>query len=186
MKYIKKHKYIYLFILTFSIIGFITGYFFYQTQQQSTKNEIKEAINIKEDLKAGTNNISKRIKQIFIIFISSIFCITIISNYLKVFTEPFQIGFITAFLLSIGTKFTIIYLTIYHLIPLILILIIIRISATITYNIIKLLIYRDNKSKKQLIVIIKKYILISIILIIYELIISIISPNINAYLMTII
>ena len=44
---INKHRNIYLFITTLSIIAFITGIFYYKTQTQTIKNDIKESINIK-------------------------------------------------------------------------------------------------------------------------------------------
>lgn len=186
MKYLLRHKYVYLFITVFSIIGFITGFFYYQTQPNDIKNDIKESINIEEDLQKGTNNISKRLKEIFIIFLSSILIITIINNYLKIFIEPFQIGFVFSFLTTYGLKFSLIYTIIYYIIPLLFILILIRISTTISLNIIKLIYKKDYKSKRQLIIILKKYLLISLFLIIYEFFLSIFSTNINGYLMTII
>lgn len=183
---INKHRNIYLFITTLSIIAFITGIFYYKTQTQIIKNDIKESINIKEDLKLGTNNIFKRSKEIFFIFISSIFIITIIFNYLKLFTMPFEIGFIFSFLTTYNLKFAIIYTLFYYLIPLLLSIILIRLSISLTYNIIKYLFKKERTIKKNIILISKKYLILSIITLLYEIIITIFSTNLNGYLMTII
>lgn len=184
-KNIKRHQSIYLFIVILSIIGFFTGFFFYKTQSPSTKETIKESINIEEDLHSSSNNIIKRSKQIVFILMASLFLITIIINYVKIFIEPFQIGFIFSFLLTYNLKFAWIYSFFYHFIPLIFILILIRISTTISLDIIKFLYTKEQKVKKHLCLILKKYALISIFFLSYELLLAIFSTNLNAYLMTI-
>lgn len=184
-KNIKRHQNIYLFIIILSLIGFLTGFFYYKTQSASTKTTITETINIKEDLSSPTNNLFKRIKQITFIGLASLFIVTIVINYIKIFIEPFQTGFIFSFLLTYNIKFSFIYTFFYHFIPLLFILILIRISTTISLSIIKFLYTKEQKEKKHLLLILKKYLLISIFFLSYEFLLSIFSSNLNAYLMTI-
>ena len=58
-----KHKYLYLFITIIALIGLISGYNYYNIQNEDTKNKIINSINIKEELKQNTNNIIKRFKK---------------------------------------------------------------------------------------------------------------------------
>lgn len=185
MKKLNKYKYIYLFIVILSLIGFISGYCYYTIQEKSTKEEIIERINIKEEITATTNNIPKRLKESFICFISSITIIPEVSNIFKIYYEPFQTGFIFNVLKYHGTYFSFIYTLIYYLIPLLFKLILIRITMTITFNIIKYILKREHKAKKYIKVLIKKYIVITLILLFYEFVVFIFNANINSYLMTI-
>ena len=41
---IKKYKYIYVFLITISIIGFISGNLYFEIQPQNIKSDIKEKI----------------------------------------------------------------------------------------------------------------------------------------------
>lgn len=181
---VAKYHSIYLFIITLSIIGFITGYFYYQVQEDNVKVEINETIDIENTLNNGFNNTFKRFKEIAVLFVCSFFIITILFNIFKVFTMPFELGFLFNLLKGYKFKFCLIYLGLYYLIPLIIMMILIRISLTLTVNIIKLLIFRDRKIfiyiKRQVL----KYIIIGVFLIFYEFILSIFSYNINLYLMT--
>ena len=167
-KNIVKYHSIYLFISILTLIGFITGLCYYKVQNDSIKQNIKESINIEKDLSSGTNNILKRTKSSVNILINSFLIITQLSNISNVFIKPFEIGFISSFLSTYNFKLSIIYTTIYHIIPLLFSLILTRISITISINIIKLLIKRDKKTFKHLKLIFLKYILITSFLLIYE------------------
>lgn len=179
-----KYKSIYLFTLVLTIIGFFTGFFYYKVQPNDSKTYIKESINIQENLSTGTNNTFKSIKESSLIFVCGIFILSQLSNIIKIFFKPFEIGFIFSFLTTYNFKLAFIYILLYHFISLILTLILIRISLSISFNIIKLLLYRDRNTIKQLKLLCQKYLIVSIILIIYEIIISIFSTIINSYLMT--
>lgn len=185
VKNIAKHKYIYIFITTLSLIGFISGYIFYSIQSTSIKENTLSQINIKEELSSNINNTSKRIKKSITIFIYSIFIITQIYNIFDLFYSPFQSGFIINLLKTYSFKFSIIYSSIYLIIPILFQIILIRISINISINIIKLFILKERKIKQKTITLIKKYFLITIMNIFYEILITIFSTNINAYLMTI-
>lgn len=183
-KNIIKYQSIYLFIIILTAIGFISGNIYYHIQKTETKNYIKEEIDIKKDLAKPTNNIKKRLKVSFVILISGIFIISQFFNIIKIFYEPFQIGFIFSFLKTYNPKLPIIYTTVYHIIPLLFYLILIRISITISKDIIKLIITKNQKDLKHLKLIIKKYLLITAFLLFYEFIISLFSSNINGYLIS--
>ena len=181
---IAKHKYIYLFIIVLSIIGFTSGYLFYTFQSEETKTKIIDEINIKEELNNSFNNLTKRAKEIGIVFISGILIIPEITNIFKIYYNPFEIGFIFNALKTYNIKFSLLYSLIYHIIPFIFILILIRLSFSISINII--INKRKNiKFKRKLRILLKKYILISLIILFYEFLIFIFSGSINSYLMTI-
>lgn len=181
---VAKYHSIYLFIGTLSLIGFITGYFYYRVQEDSIKTEIIESINIEETLSEGFNNIFKRVKDYSILFGSSFLIIFIFSNVFKCFTIPFEIGFIFSLLSIYKWKFSIIYMGIYYIIPFLFMLILIRISFSLSISIVKYLIFRDSKLLRYIKVQCFKYLIIVFIAIFYEFIISIFSYNINLYLMT--
>lgn len=181
---IVKHHNIYIFIIILALIAFITGRIYYKVQPKETKEFIKETIAIEEDLTYSTNNIFKRCKDSFLILISSMFIITQIFNIFKIFKMPFEIGFVYSFLKSYSFKLAFIYSTLYQIIPLIITLILIRISITISYSIIEAIIYRKRITILKIKRLLKKYLIIFSILILYEIIIAIFSININAYLLT--
>jgi len=186
IKLYRSHKSIYLFIITLSLIGFITGFLYYKTQTTETKSSIKTSINIEEDLKTPTNNITKYLKQSFIIFILSLLIIPELYNIIQIFIKPFELGFIFSFLLTYNFKLAILYTLIYQFIPLVFTLILIRLSINISYNILNILITKNNQIGVKTKKILKKYLLIVIFLIFYNFLISLFSTNINSYLMTII
>lgn len=183
-KNIVKYKIIYLFIIILSLTGFISGIIYYQIQPQYLKEETKELLNIKEELSSPVNNIKKSVKNSGTILLNSILIITQYKNLFNIFYKPFEIGFIFNLLKSYNFKLAIIYNLIYQLLPYIFSIILIRIGLTISISIIKLIIERSNQNKKHLFLLIKKYLIITAILLIYELIISFFSTNINSYLMT--
>lgn len=174
----------YLFILILSIIGLSTGYIYYETQSSTIKEELTTKINIKEDLSSGVNNIPKRLKTIIKTFLYSILIIPIIISIFNIFYYPFQIGFILNLLDTFSIKLSLIYISLYHIIPLVFTLILIRISIKISKNIIELLIFKDKLGIKEIKRNIKHYLYTSIVLLFYEFLILIFSSNINSYLVT--
>ncbi len=184
IKLLKKHKHLYLFILTLALIGLLSGYFYYKVQPSTIKDNINNQININEDLSNRTNNIPKRTKELIIYLISSITIIGELLNIFNIYYEPFELGFIFSFLKQYKLKFTIYYSLTYYLIPLIFKIILLRLTISLTYNIIKYLLTKDFKIKRTIKLYLKKYLIISLILIFYEFLIYIFSPSINTYLMT--
>ena len=183
-KVIKKSYNIYLFILVLSLIGLSSGYLYYQVQSKNMKEELTTKINIKEELNTGVNNIPKRLKTISKTLIYSITIIPEVINIFNIFYIPFETGFILNLLETFSLKFSLIYISLYHIIPLLFNLILIRISLSLSKSIIELLIFKDKLSIKNLKVNIKRYFIVSVLLIIYEIIILIFSTNINGYLVT--
>ena len=183
-KTIKKYKNIYVFILVLSLIGLSTGYLYYQTQSKTTKEELVNKLDIKESLKYGVNNLNKRINIVTKTLIYSITVIPQVINIFNIFYLPFETGFILNLLESYSLKFSLIYITTYHLIPLILTIILIKIGLILSKNIIELIIFKDKLSIKNLKRQLLKYLIVSILLLIYEIFIFIFSTNINGYLMT--
>lgn len=181
---VAKYHSIYLFIVTLSLIGFITGYFYYKVQEDNVKVEIVESINIQETLNGGFNNIFKRFKEYFYLFGSSFLIIFVFSNTFKCFTIPFEIGFLFSLLSIYKWKFSIIYMGIYYIIPFLFMLVLVRISVSLSINVVKYLIFRDSKVLRYIKVQCLKYLIIVFMAIFYEFIISIFSYNINLYLMT--
>lgn len=175
---------IYLFILILSFIGLSTGYTYYQVQSPTIKEELISKINLKEELSGGVNNIPKRIKTIIKTISNSILIIPQIINIFNIFYIPFQTGFILNLLDTYSLKFSLIYISIYHIIPFIYNVLLIKISLSISKSIIELLIYKDKLSIKSIKHNLKKYLIISILYLFYEFIILIFSSNINSYLVT--
>ena len=162
---------VYLFIIILSLIGLSTGYLYYETQSSNIKNELKNKINIKEELSQGINNFPKRTKQVIKILLYSITILPSIINIFNIFYYPFQIGFILNLLESFSIKFSLLYITIYHIIPLLYNLILIRTGIKLSKNILELLIFKDKLSIKDLKRNFKHYIIVSIMLLFYELLI---------------
>ena len=171
-----------LFILILSLIGLSSGYIYYQIQDQQTKDELINAIDIKDELNSGINNIPKRIKIVTKIFFYGLTLIPQIINVFNIFYMPFEIGFILNLLESFSLKFSVIYITIYHIIPLIFTLLLIRISLKLSKFILELLVFKDKISIKNLRCSLKKYIFVSLLLFFYEFLLLIFSKNINTYL----
>ncbi len=176
-------RYTYIFLIIISLVGFISGFFYYKVQTKEVKTEIKETINLEESFSSGYNNVLKRTKKIGLIFIFSIFIITVVFNIGTIFIESFSMGFIFSFLSIYSIKMALIYVLFYIFIPLLFIVILIRIGLSITVNIVKCLMKRERMGK-----IVKilgsKYLIIGGTLLVYEFLLSIFSYNINTYLMT--
>lgn len=183
-KVIRKYQNIYIFILTLSLIGLSSGYMYYQTQSKEVKNIIVEDLSIKETLKHGVNNIKKRTTFIIKTLVFSITIVPQVINIFNIFYIPFETGFILNILDSYSLKFSLMYISIYHMIPLIIELILIKISLILSKSIIELILFKDKLSIKNLKHQTKKYLIISLILVIYEFFIYIFSTNINGYLVT--
>lgn len=186
MKRLYKYKYLYIFLVLIAIIGLVSGYIYFDIQPQNIKQESIELINIKNELNSSINNIPKRIKFISKTLIYSFFIIPQLYNIFETFYKPFQIGFVFNLLKNHSLKLSLIYNLTYNLIPLIIYLILIRISISISINIISYIIFKENKKINIIKKLLKKYVLISIFILLYEFIIIIFSNNINAYLMTLI
>lgn len=180
----KKHRNIYLFLYLLAIIGLITGIKYYEIQNSTTKEEIKNQINIKEELSKRTNIILKESKDILKTYLCGLTIIPQIFNIIDVFYEPFKLGFISKYLLQYNAKFTFYYTLFYQLIPLIFYIILIRISISISKSIISWLIYRNTQYKNKIIQLSLKYFIISLILFLYSIILFIFSININEYLLS--
>lgn len=183
-KNIARHKNVYLFFIILSIIGFISGYIYYSIQPKNIKENTIENLNIKEELSSSINNIPKRIKKSSTILVCSIFFVTQLFNIFEIFYTPFQIGFIFNLLKTYSFKLSFLYNTIYLIIPFIFSIILIRVSISISINLIKLIFLKDKKIKKHIILLSKKFLLITLFQLFYEFIILIFSSNINSYLMT--
>lgn len=173
----RQSKNINTFIIILSFIGLISGYNYYKYSDITEKEELKNTINIEENLKRRPK-ILRNIIDPIIILVSSILIIPSIINIIKIFYNPFTIGYLFALISSFNLKLSIYYNLIYQIIPNIFLLILIKTSIKITINIIKNLYKRTNIKKY-----IKKYILISIFYYIYIIIIYIFSININTNLL---
>lgn len=182
---IKKNKNIIAFFTILTFIGLITGYKFYSYQDENTKTKINETLDIKTNLSYKTNNILKDFKDILIIIICSILIIPSIINIFNIFYKSFQIGFLLNILNTINTKLSILYISIYKLIPFILITVLTKYSLNISLNIIKYFINKKNKNNIDILrKNIKHFAYISIALLIYEFILFLYSEIINNYLIT--
>lgn len=181
---IVKHRNIYIFIIVLSLIGFISGIFYYKVQSNDTKEYIKNTINIENDLDSRFNNVFKSAKKSFLILGSGVFFLFIFMNVAKVFFEPFVIGFIFSFLMSYSLKMALIYSLFYQFIPFLFMIILIRVSFTISGLVVRIVFRRERRSILKFKRILLKYFIIMAFLLFYEFIIFIFSANINAYLMT--
>lgn len=184
MKKLNKYKYIYLFIVILGTIGLLSGYFYYNAQNDQIKETIHNTINIEEELSSTTNNIFKSLKDSSIYLVSSITIIPEAINIFNIYYEPFEVGFIFNTLKPYSLKFTSLYTLIYYLVPLLFKLILLRLTMTITYTIIKYIFKKQKSEQKKLKLLLKKYLLITFILIFYEFILFIFNANIHRYLMT--
>ena len=175
---------IYLFILILSLIGLGSGYTYYQVQTIEIKNELITMIDLKEELSSGVNNIPKRFKVIIKTLINSLLVIPQLVNLFNIFYMPFQTGFVLNLLDDFSLKFSLIYIFIYHIIPIVFNLFLIKISFNISKALIELLLYRDKLGISILKRYLKRYVVLSFVFIFYEFIVWIFSSNINAYLVT--
>lgn len=186
LKMIIKHQSIYTFLIGIVLIGFISGNIYYRLQTTEEKETIVNNINLKETIQEKNLNIFTNLKYIAIILISAIIIIPHIISIIKLFYESFKLGFILNIIININLKCLIIYLLIYEIIPLLFIIILNRISLSISYNNLKLRFKKDNKTKITKNNLLKKIFLITIIYIIYIVITIIFKKIINNYLVTLI
>lgn len=184
MKKLNKYKYIYLFIVVLSLIGFLSGYFYYNAQSNEMKDQIQNKINIEEELSTTTNNTFKRLKETSIYFICGLTIIPELINIFHIYYEPFTAGFIFNMLKPYSLKFSLFYTLIYHLIPLLFKLILLRLTMSLSYNLFKYIFKKSSKNKKKAILLSKKYLILTLFLLFYEFIIFIFNPSIHEFLMT--
>lgn len=183
-KQLIKQKNIYIFIITLTIIGLISGYLYYQFQPLNTKTTIIESLDIKSDLNNRVNNLPRTLKSSSKIIIYSILILPSIINIFNIFYEPFKIGFLFNLLNTYSIKLSLIYTLIYLIIPLLFTIILTKVGFTIIYSLVKKIIYYKKETWSRVIILLKKYFLISIFSYTYEIIVIVISLNINSYLMT--
>jgi hypothetical protein len=181
---IKKRRNIIIFYLIITLIGLTSGYKFYSYQEAKTKQTIIEKIDIKENLSYKTNNILNDFKDILKILIYSTLLIALFINIFNIFYKSFQIGFLFNILNSLNTKLSIIYLSIYKVVPLIFLIILSNKGIKITKSIISYLLNKKKEHKQNIMLNIKRFISTSFILISYEFIIFLYSEIINKYLLT--
>ncbi len=182
-----KYRPIYFFIIILSSIGIITGRQYYKNLTPEIKTSIKTEINFQKSLENRANNLPKRAKQATKIFVYSILILPAFLNVFEIYMSSFSLGIMFSVIASYKLKFKVIYLLFYNLIPWFLTLLLIKVSFTITKYLIKYLFNKkDQDNKKHLALILKKYLLLSIILFIYEFLILIYSPTLNNYLLSLI
>lgn len=179
LKILRKHQSIYLFLFVLSFIGFISGNEYYSIQDSSTKEEISSTYNLNETLQFNNSNISKAVKDSFTIFLCGLFVLPQLYSIFYTFYYPFQLGFLFSFLRSIHYKLAIKYFCFYHLFPLISILILIRISLTISKEVVALIIYKQKKYWIRIQLLFYKYFFFAFLSLLYHFIIGIFSFNIN-------
>ena len=182
-----KYRPIYFFIIILSIIGLTTGCKYYKSLSNELKSSITTEINLQKSLERRTNNLPKRVKQVTKIFVYSILIIPLFLNVFEIFMSSFSLGIMLSVLAQYKLKFKLIYLLFYNFIPLLLTLILIRVSFTTTKYLLKYLFNKkDPINKKHLVRICQKYLLISLFFFLYEFVILIYSPTLNNYLLSII
>ncbi len=186
MKKLNKYKYIYLFIVVLALIGFISGYLYFSVQKDEMKTEIINKININEELKGTVNNLPKRIKEEGLYLVCGVTVLPVVVNVFDIYYGPFQLGFIFRALKTYNFKFSLLFCLVYHFIPLLFKIILIRLTLSIACKIIRRIVKRDNSSKKQYKLLLKKYLVVALISLFYDFLILIFSSIINSYLMTII
>lgn len=178
-----KYRNIYLFIVFLAFIGFIAGYNYYRIQSDDIKNKIIDNYDINNNLNKRVNNIGKTFINSSRKLIYSITIIPSVINIFNIFYEPFQIGFIFN-IFNDHLLFSILFILIYYIIPLIFSLILIKIGFTLSKRLILLLFnYKDRYRKENFKKILLKYMIIFFISIIYEIIIFIASKGINNFLL---
>lgn len=181
---IKKSKTTIIFYTIITFLGLISGYKFYSYQDTNTKQTIQEKLNIKENLSYKTNNILKDIKDIFIIIIYSILIIPCLINIFNIFYKSFQIGFLFNILNTLSIKTSIIYLTIYKIIPYIFLIILTNIGLKLSKLLFQYILTKKKDIIYKILIILKRILTTSLLLISYEFIIFLYSEIINKYLIT--
>ena len=175
MKNSHSNKIINIFIITLFLTGLITGTLYYHKQTKNNKEYIKENITINKNYKTTIFNIKKRIKFSIIILLSSFFVITHVITIYKIFYEGFSFGFIIPSLLSKNLFFSIYIIITSFIIPILIYTILIKKSLKISKKIMLLLLKKNNIKIKKTII---QYIIISFLLILYEVLNYLIYINI--------
>lgn len=182
-----KYSNVYIFLGILLAIGFFTGSKYYKLQSEKTKIAITQQVNFTESLNGSTDNIFKSIKSATKVFILSLSIIGIVGNIYQIFFESFALGFLWQIIKKFPWKFKFCYFLVYHFIPLLFIVYLIKISFSITKNFVVFLTHSHNKDiKKHLKLYIKKFLLIFIFLLIYEFLVFINSRSFNKFLLSLI
>ena len=184
MKKLFKYRNVYVFVIILATIGFISGYIYFRVQPHDVKDNIINSYNINENLDKRVNNIKKRLINNGKILGFSVLIIPSVLNVFNIFYEPFQIGFIFN-IFNDHLGFSLLFILIYYIIPLIFSLMLIKVGFTVSRRIINCLFDRNNrKNKEYLKTILLKYLIIFSASIVYEIFIFIFSKSINSYLLS--
>ena len=177
-----KFFYIYLFLIIFLIIGFICGFLYYNTGVVGEQSD--SIIDISSILTSNATPLFKDLSFSFIIILSAFIVVILPYSFFKFFMFSFSVGFLFHLLLQFGFLFALLYILIYFTIPLFLLIIMFRIGINISKGIILFFIKRYSiiNLKKY----IKKYLLLMIILFLYEVLLLLFSGIINCFLSSLI
>lgn len=176
MKY--KYKNIYLFLVVLSFMGCLFGYKYSQSLSEKEYKLVDSSINVNNVLKRRVNNVGNSFLFCLKIFLLSIIFIGIFYNLYFVFFISFCFGFLLNYFIKFKFLFSLFYLLIYYFIPYIFLLFLIKISFTISKELLKLILKKKNKFKN----IVLKYLIIGAIFNLYNLIVFFISSSINSFL----
>ena len=78
-----KRRNIYIFLITLSIIGLVTGFLYYEFQPKNIKTDIINKLNIQDELNNRINNLPKRIKETSKILFYSVLIIPSVGGEVK-------------------------------------------------------------------------------------------------------
>ena len=179
LQILKKHQSIYLFFIVLSLVGFISGFQYYSIQSDSLKSDIYEEYNLKDNLSVSNSNLWKSFRLVLTILLCGIFVLPQIFNLFGSFYYPFQLGFLFSFLHSIHYKLALRYFCFYHLFPFLCFILLLRISFSISKEVIGFFLYRKRKYFIRIQLLCYKYLFISFFYLLYQFVISIFSLSIN-------
>lgn len=149
-KYIKRHKYLLLFLFMLLVVGIIIGIILYNIMPSINQTSlIINLDNLKDQLLSNhLNNLFPHILAICVISILSLTIIGYFTGLFYLFYIGMSIGFTTAFLIvKYGLKgliFSILYSIIFKLIYICVLIVILVKLYEIVKNIIGLIIYKKN------------------------------------------
>ena len=149
-KYIKRHKYLLLFLFMLLVVGIIIGIILYNIMPSINQTSlIINLDNLKDQLLSNhLNNLFPHILAICVISILSLTIIGYFTGLYYLFYIGMSIGFTTAFLIvKYGLKgliFSILYSIIFKLIYICVLIVILVKLYEIVKNIIGLIIYKKN------------------------------------------
>ena len=181
-----KYKKLLLFTVILLIMGLFFGAVYYFRQNEVVKQTLINSI-----LELPNNLVNNRINNILIhllvgiaIGVLSFTIISVALIFFYIFFEGISIGFSFALIINAfgfkGIFFFLIYTLIYKFIYLVLIVYLIIRAIRITKNVIGFIIYRKSSDlEKNIIINIRKVVIILILIFIYDIIIFFASPTIN-------